>query len=83
MLYFLGALSVYKIIHVTKALLPREVMPWVVVSAGTVVGVVLALLLNMDYPLLSGLALATLAGGTHSALRLLTLLGDMAHKKSL
>ena len=53
------------------------------IRLGALLSVPLAFVLDLRYPLLSGLALATVAGATHSLLRLLTLLGDMAYNKSL
>lgn len=79
----IGALAVYKVVQVIKALLPKALMPWVVVVLGVLLSVPLAFALDLDYPLLTGLAMATVAGATHSVLRLVTFLGDMAFNKSL
>lgn len=82
MLFLLGALAVYKTVQVINALLPRPVMPWVTVLMGVVLAIPLGFALRLDYPLVSGLAMATVAGTTHTTLRMLTYLGDMALKKS-
>jgi hypothetical protein len=40
-------------------------------------------IIGVEDLLISGLAIATLSGTVHSVLRLLTLSGDSAHRKSL
>lgn len=80
---FVAALAVYKTMHVITSLLPREVMPWVKVVAGVVLAFGAARLANLESYLLSSLAVATLAGVTHTIIRMLTYVGDMAARKSV
>jgi len=79
---FIAALAVYKAIHVITSLLPRETMPWVKVVAGVVLSFGAAWLANLESYLLSSLAVATLAGVTHTSIRMLTYVGDMAARKA-
>jgi len=79
---FIASLAVYKAIHLTTSLLPREVMPWVKVVAGVVFGFLAAWLANLESYVLSSLAVATLAGATHTIIRLLTYVGDMAARRA-
>lgn len=82
---FFAALAVYKLLQVILSLLPREVMPWVKVIAGTVLSFLVTIMLDVsgwDYVLFS-LAVATMASSVHTVLRLITYLGDAAAKKSL
>ena len=81
--YLICALAVYKFIQLADALSPREAMPWVKVLVGVVVSYGSIFVLPFDDRWLSGLAVATLAGAVHAVIRLLTLTGDMAHKKSI
>jgi hypothetical protein len=83
MVTLLCGLAVYKVLQVILVLLPREPMPWVKVLAGVVVSFGVALAARVDYVVLSALAIATLAGATHSAIRLLTYAGDLAFRKSI
>lgn len=76
MLVLLAALAVFKIIHVIDALLPKEPANWVKVVATVVVSVPLSFGMDLDKPIVSGLAIATLAGAVHALLRLITLAGD-------
>jgi hypothetical protein len=78
MTYFLAGLAVYKAVQMLDALSPREAMPWVKVLVGILFGYGAAFLLKMDDPAIAGLAVASIASGCHSVLRLATLLGDMA-----
>lgn len=80
---FIAALAVYKSMHIITSLLPREVMPWVKVVVGTVLSFGAAWLAGLESYLLSALAVATLAGATHTIIRLLTYVGDMAARKSI
>lgn len=80
---FLASLAVYKVVQVLDAVSPREAMPWVKVIAGVVVAYPAALLADVSNVALGGLAVATVAGTIHAVLRLITLTGDMARKKSL
>lgn len=79
----LAALAVYKTVQVVLSLLPREPMPWVKVLLGTVIGFGATALAGPDDYVLSALAVATLAGATHTVLRLLTYLGDMALRRAM
>lgn len=79
---FIASLAVYKAIHFITSLLPREVEPWVKVVAGVLFGFLAAWIGNLESYLLSSLAIATLAGVTHTLIRLLTYLGDMAARKA-
>jgi hypothetical protein len=79
----IASLAVYKVMQTLDALTPREAMPWVKVLAGIALGYGAAALARLDDVLLSGLAVAALAGSVHAVLRLVTLVGDLARKRSL
>lgn len=79
----IAGLAVYKTIQLIDSLLPKEPMPWVKLIASIILSYGAALLIGMEDIALSGLAVSTVAGAVHSALRLATLSGDMAHRKSL
>jgi hypothetical protein len=79
----LASLAVYKIVQVLDAVSPREAMPWVKVLVGVVLGYPAAIIAGVSNVALGGLAVATVAGTIHAVLRLVTLTGDMARKKSL
>lgn len=83
----LAALATYKATQVILSLLPREPMPWVKVILSVLLALVGAALVggegNFGYFLAFALSVATLAGATHTVLRLLTYLGDMALRKSV
>lgn len=81
--YILAALAVYKIIQILDALTPKEAMPWVKIAFGIIVGYASILVVDFDNSLIAGLVVSALAGVCHTVLRLLTLLGDMAQKKSM
>jgi hypothetical protein len=81
--YIICALAVYKVLQIIESLLPKEVMPWVKVLAGTVLSYITIFIVPFDDRWLSGLAVATLAGMVHTLLRLLTLMGDMSYKRSI
>lgn len=87
MTYIIAGLAVYKLIQLADALSPREAMPWVKILLTVLVSVGVAFAIDLDENsmenVVAGFSIATLAGATHSLLRLLTLTGDMAHKKSL
>jgi hypothetical protein len=76
----LCGLAVYKLAQILDSLTPREAMPWVklLVVAGLSFGA--AAIAALDDLLISGFAVATIAGAVHSLLRLLTLLGDRASR---
>ena len=82
MTYIIAALAVYKIVQFLDAMTPKEAMPWVKVTAGIAFGYGASALLHIDNMWTSGLAVATLAGAVHGLLRLITLLGDLASRKS-
>lgn len=81
--YIIGALAVYKLLQLVDALLPREAMPWVKIIVGIVVSYGASFVVGVDNYWIGGLGIATLAGACHTALRCLTLTGDMALRKSL
>jgi hypothetical protein len=80
---FLAALAVYKVSQFLDAVSPKEALPWVKIFVTTVLGYATLPFVTSDTPYLWGLAVATVAGTIHIALRLLTLLGDLALKRSL
>jgi hypothetical protein len=81
--YIIIALAVYKIIQLFDSLLPKDVMPWVKIVGSLVLSYVGCVLMSSENIWIDGAAVATLSGTVHSALRLLTLSGDAAHRKSL
>lgn len=78
----ISALAVYKAAQLLDALSPREAMPWVKLIVVIALSYGAAALADLDGLLISGLAVATLAGAAHSVLRLITLLGDRASKQA-
>lgn len=83
MTYVIAGLAVYKLIQVLDLLTPREAMPWVKVVLAVALSYGISFLVQIEELWTSGLVVATLAGATHTLLRLLTLTGDMAQRKSL
>lgn len=81
--YIICALAVYKALQIIESLLPKEVMPWVKVIAGTVLSYITIFIVHFDDRWLAGLVVAALAGMVHTLLRLLTLMGDMSYKRSI
>lgn len=81
--YILCALAVYKVLQTIDLLLPREPMPWVKVTASVALSYGASFLVDIDNRILGGLIIATLAGACHALLRYLTLMGDMAFRRSL
>jgi len=79
----LASLALYKVLQAFDALTPREAMPWVKVVLGIALGYPAAIIAGVSNVALGGLAVATLAGTIHAVLRMITLTGDMARKKSL
>lgn len=77
------SLAVYKIVQTAEALSPREPMPWVKVLFSIAVSYVVGAVAQISDLWVSGLCIATLAGTVHAILRLLTLTGDMAYRKSI
>lgn len=80
---FLCSLAVYKVVQIINSLLPREPMPWVKVIAATAISYIFVIAFQLDDPWITGLAVATVASGVHTLLRLLTLAGDYAQRKSI
>jgi hypothetical protein len=81
--YIICALAVYKTVQILEAISPRETMPWVKVVVGTILSYASIFVIHFKDRWLAGLVVATLAGAVHTLLRLLTLTGDMVHKKSI
>jgi hypothetical protein len=83
MLLLICSLAVYKLVQVIDSLLPKEPMPWVKLLASVALSYGAAAIAGLDDLGISGLAVATVAGGIHALLRLLTLTGDYTQRKSL
>jgi hypothetical protein len=81
--YIIAGLAVYKLIQVLDLLTPREAMPWVKVVVAVALSYGISFVVQIDELWTSGLVVATLAGATHTLLRLLTLTGDMAQRRSM
>lgn len=81
--YVLAGMAVYKLMQLLNSLTPREAMPWVKVLAGVILGYTTAFILNLPDKWTAGLVVATIASACHGILRLMTLHGDLAGKKSL
>lgn len=79
----IAGLAVYKLIQFADSLLPKEPMPWVRLTASIGAGYGAAAVAGLDSIWISGLAVSTVAGAAHALLRLATLVGDMAQRKSL
>jgi hypothetical protein len=79
----LAGLAVYKLIQFADSLLPKEPMPWVRLTASIAAGYGAAAVVGLQDIWISGLSVATVAGACHALLRLATLSGDMAQRKSL
>lgn len=82
MTYIFAALAVYKLVQIADSLTPKEAMPWVKIVFTVAVGYLILLFVDTEHPAIDGLVIATLAGAVHSLLRLATLLGDLAQRKS-
>lgn len=78
-----ASLAVYKLIQFADSLLPKEPMPWVKLSASIGFGYGAAAVAGLNNIWISGLSVAAVAGTAHSLLRLVTLVGDMAQRKSM
>lgn len=83
MLFIICSLAVYKTVQTIDALLPKEPMPWVRLLGSIGLSYAAAAICSLDNLTISGLAIAAVAGGVHTLLRLLTLAGDLAQRKSL
>ena len=81
--YIIGALAVYKAVHLLELALPRPVETWVKVAASVVLSYAAAVLLWTYHLPISGLVIATLASVIHAVLRLLTLAGDLAMRRTI
>lgn len=79
----IAGIAVYKLIQFADSLLPKEPMPWVKLAVSIAASYGAAAVAGTDYLWISGLSVATVAGATHALLRLVTLVGDMAQRKSL
>lgn len=79
----IGALAVYKAVHLLELVLPRPVMPWVKVAAAVALGYGAAILAPAHPLPLAGLAIAALAALCHATLRCLTLAGDLFLRRTL
>lgn len=77
------SLAVYKLVQIAEALSPREAMPWVKVLVATAISYAVGAIAQVDDLWLSGLCIATFASTVHAVLRVLTLTGDMAYRKSI
>jgi hypothetical protein len=62
---------------------PKEAMPWVKVLAGILLGYSVSFVTNLPDKWVSGLVVATLASACHGVLRIITLHGDLAARKTL
>lgn len=80
--YLLAGLAVYKLMQFLNTLTPKEAMPWVKVLVGVVLGYGVAFVTNLPDAWTSGLVVATIASACHGLLRLLTLHGDLAARKT-
>jgi hypothetical protein len=80
--YLLAGLAVYKLMQFLNTLTPKEAMPWVKVLVGVVLGYGVSFIINLPDKWTSGLVVATIASASHGLLRLLTLHGDLAARKT-
>lgn len=76
-------MAVYKVVQLLESLLPREVMPWVKILVTVILGVGVTFVTGMDNEVVNGFAVATVAGATHSLLRMITLCGDLLQRRSV
>lgn len=76
-------LAVYKAVQLTDALLPKEPMPWVKLLFAVALGYGVSVVVGVIDIAVSGFVVAAVAGVVHSLLRLMTLVGDMAQRKSM
>lgn len=76
-------LAVYKLLQLIEALLPKEPMPWVKVLFASLLGIGVTFVTSVENDVVNGLAIATLAGATHSLLRLATLAGDLLRRRAV
>jgi hypothetical protein len=81
--YLISALAVYKVMQFLNIMTPKEAMPWVKVLAGILLGYSVSFVTNLPDKWVSGLVVATLASACHGVLRIITLHGDLAARKTL
>lgn len=81
--YLLAALAVYKTIQLIDSLTPKEAMPWVKILVSVALGYALQYPAQVSNYFIGGLVIAALAGVVHAVLRLITLWGDVAQKKTM
>tara|TARA_B110000196_G_scaffold315723_1_gene325845 strand:+ start:202 stop:456 length:255 start_codon:yes stop_codon:yes gene_type:complete len=81
--YIIGALAVYKTVHLLEMALPRPVETWVKIAASVLLSYGAAVILWVDHLPLAGLGIATLASVVHAVLRLLTLVGDLVMRRTI
>jgi hypothetical protein len=79
----IAGLAVYKFIQFADSMLPKEPMPWVRLLASIAAGYGAAVIIGAEDIAIYGLSVAAVAGVVHAVLRLVTLVGDMAQRKSL
>ena len=79
----IGGLAIYKAIQVLTTLIPKEFSALIKVPLSAALGIGAAWWLGENNVLLSGLAMGTIAGATHTVLRLMTLAGDLSWRRSL
>ena len=79
----IASLAVYKVLQLIDSLLPKEAMPWVKILASIALSYISCLAIDTDSIIVDGAAIAAMSGTVHAVLRLLTLSGDAAHRKSL
>ena len=77
-----ASLAVYKLVQLAESLVTKETMPWVKILFSISLSYAVAALLRVDNLAVVGLTVATLAGTVHAVLRLITLIGDLARRRS-
>jgi hypothetical protein len=80
---FVASLAVYKTVQVLDSLSPKEAMPWVKILVGIALGYASVFILSLEHKPVMGLTVAACAGIVHTVLRLITLVGDVARKRSI
>lgn len=80
--YLIAGLAVYKLMQLLNAFTPREAMPWVKITAGVVFGYAVSFLFYFEHRWTAGLVVATIASACHAVLRLITLHGDFAARRT-
>ena len=82
MKYIIAGLAVYKLMQFANTMTPKEAMPWVKVLTGVALGYGVSFVINVPDKWTSGLVVATIAGACHGILRVITLHGDLAARKT-